>query len=256
MDIRLHNKVAIVTGAAGGIGLATVLQFLESGIAGVIAVDIAEHCPPKLQSHCDGETGRVTYIQGDVARTQTAERFTSAAMQRFGKIDLLFNNAGTSAVKPIHEHSEDEWDRIMDTNVKALFQAARQVIPVMIRQGNGLILNSGSISGLVGIRGQGAYAASKGAVHQITRQMAIEYAGQGIRVNTLALGTVATPILEESARQTKDPAGFIDELRNQHPIGRIATAEEVGKFVTFLASDSATFFTGATLSLDGGFTAW
>lgn len=254
MEIKLTDKVAIVTGAASGIGLATTLEFLDSDIAGVIAVDIAEQCPAELQREGE-DTGRVVYVRGDVAKQETAKQFTEIAMQRFGRIDLLFNNAGVAIVKPIHEHTEQEWDHVIDTNVKAIFQAARYVIPVMLDQGHGLVLNTGSISGLVGIVGQGAYGASKGAVHQITRQMAVEYASRGIRVNTIALGTVDTPIVQDSAHQTPDPEAFIEFLRSQHPIGRIATAQEVAKFVTFLASDDATFFSGATLSLDGGFTA-
>ena len=167
----------------------------------------------------------------------------------------LVNNAGVSVVKPLHEHTPAEWDWVMNTNVKAVYWAASRVIPIMLRQRQGVILNTGSISGLVGIAGQGAYAASKGAIHQMTRQMAVEYAASGIRVNAIALGTVDTPILHRAARESPNPDTFIDNLRSQHPIGRIATADEAARFITFLASDSATFFTGAILSLDGGYTA-
>jgi NAD(P)-dependent dehydrogenase (short-subunit alcohol dehydrogenase family) len=255
MEINLINKVAIVTGAASGVGLATTLCLLESGITGVVAVDLAANMPAEFASFVDGPKSRLLYVQGDVASDDTVSRFVSAALERFGQIDILINNAGVNIVKPIHTHSDQEWDWIMNTNVKAIFLAARKVIPVMLKQHRGLILNIGSISGLVGLKNQGAYAASKGAVHQMTRQMAIEYAANGIRVNTLALGTVDTPVVYSSAKQTNDPEAFIDGLRSQHPLGRIATADEVGRFIVFLSSDHATFFTGATLSLDGGFTA-
>jgi NAD(P)-dependent dehydrogenase (short-subunit alcohol dehydrogenase family) len=168
---------------------------------------------------------------------------------------VLVNNAGTSAVKPIHEHTEAEWDRVMDTNVKAAFWAARHVIPVMIRQRSGVILNTGSISGVAGIPGQGAYGPSKGAVHQLTRQMAIEYAPHGIRVNAVGCGTIDTPIVHRSAAESGNPEKFWAMLRDNHPIGRIAAAEEVANFLTYLASDLASFFTGAILMMDGGYTA-
>jgi NAD(P)-dependent dehydrogenase (short-subunit alcohol dehydrogenase family) len=143
----------------------------------------------------------------------------------------------------------------MNTNVKAVYWAASRVIPIMLQQREGVILNTGSISGLVGIAGQGAYAASKGAIHQMTRQMAVEYAASGIRVNAVALGTVDTPMLHRAAQESSNPDAFVETLQSQHPIGRIATAEEAARCITFLASDSATFFTGAILSLDGGYTA-
>lgn len=255
MHISLKDKVAVITGAASGIGLATAQQFLESEITGLIAVDLQEDCPAELQAFGEGSNLRLVYVQGDVALQATAQRFTEAAMQQYGRIDILINNAGVSVVKPIDQHTEEEWDRVMNTNVKAVYQSARTVVPVMKKQGSGLILNTGSISGEAGIAGQGAYGPSKGAIHQMSRQMAIEYASDGIRVNTVALGTVDTPIVHDSARQSSDPAGFVDQLRQQHPLGRIASAQEVAKFFTFLVSDCATFFTGATLMLDGGFTA-
>jgi NAD(P)-dependent dehydrogenase (short-subunit alcohol dehydrogenase family) len=143
----------------------------------------------------------------------------------------------------------------MNANVKSLYWAARHVIPVMMKQGGGLVLISGSISGEAGIRTQGAYAPSKGALHQMTRQMAIEYARFGIRVNTIACGTVDTPIVHQSAQASGDPEAYWKMLRNAHPIGRIANAEEVASFYAYMASDLATFFTGAVVMMDGGYTA-
>jgi NAD(P)-dependent dehydrogenase (short-subunit alcohol dehydrogenase family) len=139
--------------------------------------------------------------------------------------------------------------------VKSLFWAARHVIPLMIRQGSGLILVSGSISGEIGIPTQGAYAPSKAALHQMTRQMAIEYARYGIRVNTIACGTVDTPIVHRSAEASGDPPGYWAMLRNAHPIGRIASAQEVASFYAYMATDLASFFTGSVVMMDGGYTA-
>jgi NAD(P)-dependent dehydrogenase (short-subunit alcohol dehydrogenase family) len=252
MNVTLNGKAAIVTGAASGIGLATVLEYLEAGAAGVVAVDVSP-VPEPLAGHPAGS--RLRYVRGDVGVEQTAAEFARTAVEAFGRIDILVNNAGVSVVKPIHEHTPEQWDAVMNTNVKAAFWAARHVIPVMMRQRSGVILNTGSISGVAGIPGQGAYGPSKGAIHQMTRQMAVEYASFGIRVNAVGCGTVDTPIVHRSAAESGDPDKFWAMLRDNHPIGRIAAPQEVAAFLTYLASDLASFFTGSILMMDGGFTA-
>jgi NAD(P)-dependent dehydrogenase (short-subunit alcohol dehydrogenase family) len=253
MNITLSGKTAIVTGAASGIGLAIVGKYLDAGITGVVAVDIAEKLPASITARADAS--RVKYVRGDVGIEKTSEEFTRAAMDSFGRIDVLVNNAGIAVVKAIHEHSVEEWDAVMNTNVKAMFWAARHVIPIMIRQKSGVILNTGSISGETGMPMQGAYGPSKGAVHEMTRQMAIEYAPHGIRVNAIGCGTVDTPIVHKSAAQWGNPEEFWAMLKNNHPIGRIASADEVAGFFTYMASDMASFFTGAVLMMDGGYSA-
>jgi NAD(P)-dependent dehydrogenase (short-subunit alcohol dehydrogenase family) len=249
VHVTLVGKAAIVTGAASGIGLATLVKFLEAGAAGVVAVDVAPAPPEALGSE------RVRYVRGDVSVEETAREFARVALESFGRIDVLVNNAGVSVVKPLHEHTPEEWDLVMGVNVKAAYWAARHVIPVMMRQRSGVILNTGSISGQVGIPGQGVYGPSKGAIHQMTRQMAIEYAPHGIRVNAIGCGTIDTPLVHKSAAASGDPEKFWAMLRDNHPIGRIASAEEVASFITYMASDLASFFTGAILMMDGGFTA-
>lgn len=253
MKISLAGKVAVVTGAASGIGLAIVHQFLDSEIDGLVAVDISKEIP---QSLAEGNYGsRLKYLCGDVTQDETSRRFTEIALESFGRIDVLVNNAGINVVKRIHEHTSDEWDRVMNTNVKAMYYAARHVIPVMMNQKSGVILNTGSISGEVGLLTQGAYGPSKGAVHELTRQMAIEYAPYGIRVNAIGCGTIDTPLVTKSALESGDVEGFMSMLRDNHPIGRIASPKEVAGFFTYLASDLASFFTGSILMMDGGFTA-
>lgn len=253
MNVTLSGKIAIVTGAASGIGLATVLQFPEADASGVVAVDLADEPPDSLKE--PAASGRMRYVRGDVAVEETARRFVREAVDSYGRIDILVNNAGVSVVKPIHQHTPEEWDHVLDTNVKAVYWAARYVIPVMLAQKSGVILNTGSISGQVGIATQGAYGPSKGAIHQMTRQMAIEYAPHGIRVNSIACGTVDTPIVHRSAAASGDPDAYWAMLRGNHPIGRIARPEEVAAFFTYMASDLASFFTGSILMMDGGFTA-
>ena len=255
MDVTLNGKIAVVTGASSGIGLAITQAYLEAGAAGVVAVFRRAETPPELEALLKAYPGKLEIVRGDVADEATAIAFTRTAVDRFGRLDILVSNAAISVVKALHLHTPEEWDTVMNANVKSLYWAARHVIPVMTDQKNGLIIVSGSISGEAGIPTQGAYAPSKGALHQMTRQMAIEYAKDGIRVNTIACGTVDTPIVHKSAEASGDPEGYWAMLRDAHPIGRIATPEEIAAFYTFMASDLATFFTGATLMLDGGYTA-
>lgn len=254
MNITLQGKVAIVTGASSGIGLAIVRAFLEADAA-VVGVFLPSDPAHELHSLIPTYAGLLELVPGDVGEGSTAQRFTEAGMRRFGHIDVMVNNAGTSVVKPIHEVTPQEWDTVMNTNLKAVYWAARHVIPVMMKQNRGVILNTGSISGEVGIATQGVYGPSKGAIHQLTRQMAIEYARYGIRVNAIACGTVDTPIVHRSAQASGDAESYWAMLRRGHPIGRIASPEEVAKFFVYMASDEASFFTGSILMMDGGYTA-
>jgi len=255
LQISLAGKVAVVTGAASGIGLAITRKYLECDATGVVTVDLHKEPPPELHDLQSLYRDRLQYLSGDVGQEATSIAFVEAAASTFGRLDILVGNAGISVVKPIHEHTPEEWDAVFNTNVKAIYWATRHAIPVMIRQGSGLILLTGSISGENGISTQGAYAPSKGALHQMTRQMAVEYAKHNIRVNTIACGTVDTPIVYRSAEASGDPEAYWNMLRCNHPIGRIASPDEVASFFAYLASDCATFFTGAVLMMDGGYTA-
>ena len=255
MNISLAGKVAIVTGAFSGIGLAITRRFLECDAAGLIAVDRQTDIPDELRKYREKFGSKLVITHGDVREGNTAEQFTRAALDNFGHIDILISNAAVSVVRALHEHTPEEWDAVMNVNVKAVYWAARHVIPVMIRQHSGLILLTGSISGEVGIPMQGAYGPSKGALHQMTRQMAVEYAKHNIRVNSIACGTVDTPLVHSSAKASGNEEGFWDMLRRNHPIGRVATADEVAAFFAYIASDYATFFTGSVLMMDGGYTA-
>jgi len=255
VEISLSGKVAVVTGASSGIGLGVTRRFLECGAKGVVAVFRRSDIPSEL-AECKSRFGeKLQIVQGDVAEEQTAIDFTETSTRCFGKVDILVSNAAVSIVKAIHEHTPEEWDAVFNSNVKAVYWASRHIIPLMIRQNGGLILISGSISGEVGIPTQGAYGPSKGALHEMTRQMAVEYAKYHIRVNTIACGTVDTPIVHRSAEASGNPEAYWQMLRSNHPIGRIAEVDEVASFYTYMASDRASFFTGSVLMMDGGFTA-
>jgi NAD(P)-dependent dehydrogenase (short-subunit alcohol dehydrogenase family) len=248
----LQDKVAIITGAASGIGAATVREFLAAG-ARIVAVDLQE--ANTLQPLQREFPGRLEFLRGDVAEESTAQQASELALRRFSRVDILINNAGIAVIKKIHEHTPQEWDRVMDVNVKSVYFFARHIIPVMQRQRAGVILNTGSISSVAGLPAQGAYGPSKGAVVQMSRQMAIDYAAEGIRVNAVCPGTVDTPLLQKAAIDSGDAPAFLHRLASAHPIGRIADAQEIAHFFCFLASDQARFITGAVLMIDGGYTA-
>jgi NAD(P)-dependent dehydrogenase (short-subunit alcohol dehydrogenase family) len=241
------GKVAIVTGAASGIGRAVTLQLAERG-ASVVAVDVS----PTVRDLA-GE--RVAAVEGDASLAATAERGAETAAQRFGRIDVLVNNAGHIVWKTLADTTEAEWDRVMAVNVKSMFLFCRAVLPAMLAQGGGAIVNTASISGLIGLPSQAAYAASKGAVVQLTRQLAVEYGGASIRVNAVAPGAVATPFLLDFVATLDDPDGVADEIRASHPLNRFAEPEDVAESILFLASDAAAFTTGTILGVDGGYTA-
>lgn len=248
----LTNQVAIITGAASGIGAATVRLFLESG-ARVVGVDVQPPgCPGEL---LDSARERLVGVVGDVGLASTAQTYVGTALEKFGRIDILVNNAGVACVKPLHQHTEADWDRVLNTNLKSLFWGSREVIPIMQRQRSGVIVNIGSISSVCGMPLQGAYGPSKGAVVQMTRQMAIEYARDGIRVNAVCPGTVDTPLLRAAAEESGDVDKFMKTLADGHPIGRIATADDIARCIRFMASSEAGFVTGAILMADGGYSA-
>ena len=252
MDVA--EKVVIVTGAASGIGAEIVRLFLGAG-ARIVAVDVDPQLTDAMEGLTNDCPGRLHCVVGDVALEETALAYARTAREAYGRIDVMINNAAVSYVKPIAEHTPQEWDRVMNVNVKAIYWSARAVVPEMKRTGGGLFLNTGSISSVVGLPGQGAYAPSKGAVVQLTRQMAIDYAPYNIRVNAVCPGTVDTPLVRKSAQDSGDPEAFLEGLKAAHPLGRIAMAEEIAQFYLFLASGHARFFTGAVLMIDGGFTA-
>ena len=174
MEISLGGKVAVVTGSSSGIGLEIVRQFLNSGAGGVVAVFRRATDPPILVKLRAQFGDQLQIVRGDVGEEKTALAYTRSALDHFGRIDVLICNAAVSVVKAIHEHTPEEWDAVFNSNVKAVYWASRHAVPVMIAQGKGLILISGSISGEAGIPTQGAYGPSKGALHQMTRQMAVD----------------------------------------------------------------------------------
>jgi NAD(P)-dependent dehydrogenase (short-subunit alcohol dehydrogenase family) len=242
----LDGAVAIVTGAAGGIGSAVVAELREAG-AKVVAEDID---PAVSELEADG----VAALEGDAAQAETAREAVRMALTRFGRLDVVVNNAGRFLLKPIVDTSDDEWDGLMTINVRSVFVHCREALPHLIASARGAIVNVSSISGVVGLPAQGAYCATKGAIAQITRQLAIEHAADGVRVNAIAPGAVDTSFVDKALGTGPDPERH-REIAAAHPMGRMATPEEIARMMVFLASPAAGFMTGAVVMADGGYTA-
>jgi NAD(P)-dependent dehydrogenase (short-subunit alcohol dehydrogenase family) len=243
------DRVALVTGAAGGIGRAVTGLLLARGYA-IIAEDIS----PSVAELGAGDL--VVTLQADVSRTESAQRAVGLAHDRFGRLDLLVNNAGLFLRKPTEQCTDEDFDALMATNVRGAFIHARECLASLERT-KGSIVNLASISGLVGMPDQTVYAMTKGAIVQLTRQLAVEHAHRGIRVNAVAPGAVDTEFVANARDATADPdpAASRANAIAQHPMGRILTPAEIAEAIVFLASDAASAITGSILSVDGGFVA-
>jgi len=251
----ISSKVVVCTGIASGIGKAITDTFLANGVHGFVGVDIDETLDNVYKKELSNYSRSFYTLCGDVSDEKNVKKYLDLTLSKFGRIDVMINNAAYAQAIEIHNTPEEVWDKTFNVNVKSLYINAKHLIPHMKTNGGGLIINTGSISSHVGMPTQGAYAASKGALAQLTRQMAIEYAGDNIRVVAVCPGTVDTPLVHESAKQSGDYDSYMKKLYDGHPIGRIAKPEEIAKLFLYLSSDDASFITGANIMIDGGFTA-
>ncbi len=249
--MRLKDKVALVTGGASGIGHATALLLAREGAA-VVVVDLDEVRGAEVAREIVESGGRATFLRCDVSQSADCRYAVQDAVDAFGGLDILFNNAGIIRRTTVLDIVEAEWDRVMAVNVKSIFLLSREAIPAMIERGGGVIVNTASGWGLVGGRNAVSYCASKGAVVNMTRAMALDHGEQKIRVNCICPGDTDTPMLRDEAQQLGETdERFLADAADR-PLQRIGTAEDIAQAVLYLVSDSASFVTGAVLVVDGG----
>ena len=246
----LSGQRIVVTGAAGGVGRATVAALLREG-ARVCATDLAI----EAMTFPSADARRLTTVVGDVTKVADVEAIYRCAEEAFGGVDGLVSNAGAIISKSAHETSEEEWDSVIDANAKSFFLMARRALPAMMARRSGTIVAIGSISGVLGLPRQAAYCASKGALLQLVRQMAVDYAALGIRVNAVGPGSINTPFLQRYLDGLDDPQRGAAEIRAAHPLGRIAEPEEIAETILFLLGPASSFITGQMLMVDGGYSA-
>lgn len=248
----LSGKVAIITGAGSGIGRATALRFAQQGAAVVLA-DITDDAVEEVAGTITSRGGQALAVLADVSSEAQVKRLVNAARERFGGLDVLFNNAGIEQqVMPSHEVDAETFARVLEVNLAGTFYCCKHSLPLMLERGGGTIVNNSSVSAFANVGGNVSYAASKGAVMSLTRVLAIEYAGRGIRVNAINPGVIDTPMNTRNLDEADDPASIRERWVASTPLGRMATPDEVAWTVTYLASPLSTFTTGVGLLIDGG----
>jgi NAD(P)-dependent dehydrogenase (short-subunit alcohol dehydrogenase family) len=248
----LAGQVAVVTGAAKGIGLGCARELGRAGAAlAVVDIDAAA-CEASTQELRDLGVTAEAYLC-DVGRVDSVNPMIDGVVNRFGRIDVVVNNAGTHDSKSLEEASEADWDRILTTNLKSMYLVTKAALPYL-KAARGRIVNMSSMAGVVGQGHAAAYASTKGAIITLTKNLALDLAPDGIRVNCICPGWVETPLVQAWFALQPDEAASRSYIASVHPLGRIATADEIGQAALFLASDASSFVTGVALPVDGGVT--
>jgi len=245
--MRLENKVAIITGAGSGIGRAITVLFAKEG-AKIVVADWSEEGGKETVEQIRAQNGEAVFIKTDVSKAEDIDKMVKTCLDNFAKVDILVNNAGIYRAYNLHEMSEEDWDKIIDVNLKSVFLCSKKVIPEMINQGKGKIINIASIAGLIGFPQSGAYCASKGGMITLTKEMALEYAPKKINVNCIAPGVIKTAMTKDMLAdlQTKE------FLQSNTLYPRLGEPEDIAQAAVYLASDESDFVNGEVLVVDGG----
>ncbi len=247
----LKGKVALITGGASGIGRATALLFAQEGAAVVIA-DIDDHLGQATIAEIETQDGKALFVHCDVTRAAECQAAVEATVAAYGRLDILFNNAGIIRRADVLTTTEGEWDQVMAVNVKSVFLMSKYAVPYLVKVGKGAIINSSSGWGLKGGPNAVSYCASKAAVANMSRAMAIDLGQYNIRVNAICPGDTDTPMLRDEAQQLGESEGVFLADAADRPLKRYAQPLEIAQAVLYLASDAASFVTGTALVVDGG----
>lgn len=249
--MRLVNKVAVVTGGSCGIGLGIAKLFAREG-ATVVITNRTPEAGRLAADSINNSGGRAISIPTDVSKIRGVENMVRAVVERYQKIDVLCNNAGVGILRSVVDSTEEEWDRVIDVNLKGVFLCSKYVIPEMIKNHGGSIVNIASVASYIPFQNDAAYCASKGGLLMLTKEMALDYAYYNVRVNCICPGFIITRALDHYINQQDDPDAARKEVERLHPIGRLGTPEDIAHAALYFASDESSFVTGASLAVDGG----
>ncbi len=252
---RLAGKTALITGGGTGIGRACAVLFAREGAKVAVAGRRAEP-PAAVATELSGAGNQAFAVVCDVTKSAEVERAVQSVVARFGRLDVVVNNAGAVLAATAEETSEADWDRLLGVNLKGTFLVSRAVLPELRKAGGGVIINIGSVLGLVGMKQRAAYAAAKGGVTLLTKAMALDHAHEGIRINCICPSLVETELIRELFSVVPDPEAHRRQRIAQIPLGRLGRPEDVAQLALFLASEESSWLTGAALPLDGGLTAY
>jgi len=254
MTDRLKNKVAIITGAARGIGKAAAIIFAKEG-AKVVIADLDDQGALNVVNQIKADGNEAMYVRTNLTSASDVEALVAQTVESYGKLDILYNNAGINLFAQLADKEEEDWDKVMQVNVKSVYLTCKYAIPVMKERGYGVILNTASAAAIVGLRNLAAYTASKGAVLQLTRNIALDYAKYGIRVNAICPGVTATEMTEKVILDDPDPVAARARFDRVIPRGTMAVPSEIAMAALFLVSDESSYIVGAAIPVDGGYTA-
>jgi len=250
--MRLASKVCLITGSGSGIGRSTALLFAREGAA-VIVNDLSEESGLETVRLIEAAGGEAVFIRADAADPDSVAAMTARALGKYGRIDVLFNNAGISGVGALHEIEPDAWDRVVRVNLRGVYVPSRAVLPHMMERRSGCIINMSSCIAEIGLARRASYAATKGAVLALTKSMQVDYAPYNIRVNALLPGTIMTPFVKKYLNESYgDAEAAIASLKTRQLSGDLGRPEDVARAALFLASDESSFMMGSPLYIDGG----